>query len=116
MKKPITYSTAKVAEIAGVTLRQLQWWDEQGITPLPKDGKKHFRSWSKDDLLRVRLIASMRNKGISLQRIRGVMEIATGMQRGYFVVVTKDGARIVGREDLLGYIVGVPGPSWVIQI
>ena len=29
--RPETFSSLEVSEVTGVSLRQLQWWDEQGV-------------------------------------------------------------------------------------
>ena len=60
--------TARVAEQCGVTLRQLQWWDEQGyLTPVQIG---HTRMYSPEQIDHVRKIAALRKAGVSLQIIR----------------------------------------------
>ncbi len=65
------YSSLDVTSITGVSLRQLQWWDEQGVvTPLQKG---HRRLYNTDEVLQVSLIMGLRRKGMSLQKIRRVL-------------------------------------------
>ncbi len=65
------YSSLDVAKLTGVSLRQLQWWDEQGIvTPMQK-GRR--RLYSPAEVLLVSLIVGLRRKRLSLQKIRKVL-------------------------------------------
>jgi DNA-binding transcriptional MerR regulator len=51
-----------------VTLRQLQWWDENGlISPAMKGGRRVYRA---QDLLEILIISELKRKGVSLQKIR----------------------------------------------
>lgn len=61
----------EVAELTGVSLRQLQWWDERGLVVPAREG--HRRLYSLDDLAEVAVIAELRRKGFSLQRMRKVV-------------------------------------------
>ena len=66
---PETFSSSIVAGIAKISLRQLQWWDERGVArPCSRVG--HIRQYSRRDLRDVILVAALRRKGLSLQRIR----------------------------------------------
>ena len=66
-----TFSSQDVAEITGVSLRQLQWWDEQGVVSPVQQG--HKRIYQLSELVEVGLITELREKGISLQKIRRVL-------------------------------------------
>lgn len=66
-----TYSSSQVASLTGITLRQLQWWDEHGIVVPARDG--HRRLYSPEDLAEIAVICELRRKGFSLQRVRKVM-------------------------------------------
>jgi DNA-binding transcriptional MerR regulator len=61
----------EVAALTGITLRQLQWWDERGIVVPTRQG--HRRLYSMEDLAEVALICELRRRGFSLQRVRKVM-------------------------------------------
>ena len=68
----MTYNSLDVAELTGVSLRQLQWWDEQGVvTPVQRS---HRRLYSRFEVLQVSLIIGLRGKGMSLQKTRGVLK------------------------------------------
>ena len=61
----------EVAALTGISLRQLQWWDERGLVVPARQG--HRRLYSVDDLAEVAVIAELRRKGFSLQRMRKVV-------------------------------------------
>jgi DNA-binding transcriptional MerR regulator len=65
------YSSADVSRLAGVSLRQLQWWDEQKVVSPNHEG--HKRIYRIEDLVEVSVIAELRRKGFSLQKIRRVL-------------------------------------------
>jgi len=65
------FSSADVSRLAGVSLRQLQWWDEQKVVSPHHEG--HKRIYRIEDLLEVSVIAELRRKGFSLQKIRRVV-------------------------------------------
>ncbi len=66
-----TFTSNEVVATTGITLRQLQWWDERGIvTPLHEG---HKRIYSLDDLAEVAVICDLRRRGFSLQKIRAVI-------------------------------------------
>jgi DNA-binding transcriptional MerR regulator len=67
----ITYASSEVARIARVSLRQLQWWDEKHVVS-PRH-KGHRRMYSAEEVLEVTVIAELRRKGFSLQKLRRVL-------------------------------------------
>ena len=66
-----TFTSKEVLTLTGISLRQLQWWDEQGIVVPARDG--HKRSYSLDDLAEVAILCELRERGFSLQKIRSVI-------------------------------------------
>jgi DNA-binding transcriptional MerR regulator len=66
-----SYSSSDVARIARVTLRQLQWWDERKVVCPEHQG--HRRLYSPEQVVEVTVIAELRRKGFSLQKIRRVL-------------------------------------------
>lgn len=70
------YSSLDVARLTGVSLRQLQWWDEQGVvTPMQK-GRR--RLYNPTEVLLVSVIVGLRRKKLSLQKIRKVVDELKG--------------------------------------
>lgn len=65
------YTSADVSRLAGVSLRQLQWWDEQKVVSPRHEG--HKRVYQIDEVVEVSVIAELRRKGFSLQKIRRVL-------------------------------------------
>jgi DNA-binding transcriptional MerR regulator len=66
-----TYSSSDVAEVAQVSLRQLQWWDERKVVSPRHEG--HRRVYFPAEVIEITVIAELRRKGFSLQKIRRVL-------------------------------------------
>src|SRR3954466_10752065 len=66
-----TYTSTDVARIAQVSLRQLQWWDERKVVSPRHEG--HKRVYNPEEVVEVTVIAELRRKGFSLQKIRRVL-------------------------------------------
>ena len=66
-----TFSSMDVARIAQVSLRQLQWWDERKVASPRHEG--HKRVYSPEEVIEITVIAELRRKGFSLQKIRRVL-------------------------------------------
>jgi DNA-binding transcriptional MerR regulator len=66
-----TYTSTEVARIAQVSLRQLQWWDERKVVSPRHEG--HKRVYHPEEVVEITLIAELRRKGFSLQKIRRVL-------------------------------------------
>lgn len=65
------FTSKEVASLAGISLRQLQWWDERNVVSPRHVG--HKRLYSPQDVLEITVIAELRRKGFSLQKIRRVL-------------------------------------------
>jgi DNA-binding transcriptional MerR regulator len=65
------FTSGEVARIAGVSLRQLQWWDERNVVSPRQEG--HRRVYLQQEVVEVSVIAELRRKGFSLQKIRRVL-------------------------------------------
>ncbi|HVX66839.1 MAG TPA: MerR family transcriptional regulator [Bryobacteraceae bacterium] len=65
------YSSSDVARVANVSLRQLQWWDERHVVSPEHQG--HKRVYSAGQVVEITVIAELRRKGFSLQKIRRVL-------------------------------------------
>src|SRR3954463_6444520 len=66
-----TYNSTDVAKIAQVSLRQLQWWDERKVVSPRHEG--HKRGYTPEEVVEITVIAELRRKGFSLQKIRRVL-------------------------------------------
>jgi len=65
------FNSSDVARLCGVSLRQLQWWDERNVVSPRQDG--HKRVYSAAEVVEISVIAELRRKGFSLQKIRRVL-------------------------------------------
>src|SRR5271165_6155866 len=65
------FSSSDVARIAQVSLRQLQWWDERKVVSPRHEG--HKRIYASEEVIEITVIAELRRKGFSLQKIRRVL-------------------------------------------
>src|ERR1039457_5077190 len=66
-----TYTSSDVSDIAQVSLRQLQWWDERKVVSPQHEG--HKRVYQSAEVIEITVIAELRRKGFSLQKIRRVL-------------------------------------------
>lgn len=66
------FTSAQVVRLTGITPRQLQWWDEQGIVVPAREGRR--RLYSADDVTEIAVICALRRKGFPLQRVRRIMK------------------------------------------
>lgn len=66
-----TFTSSDVSRIAGVSLRQLQWWDERKVVSPRHEG--HRRLYAAEEVIEITVIAELRRKGFSLQKIRRVL-------------------------------------------
>src|SRR6195256_2364477 len=66
-----TFASSDVSRIAQVSLRQLQWWDERKVVSPRHEG--HKRVYQSDEVIEITVIAELRRKGFSLQKIRRVL-------------------------------------------
>jgi len=67
-----TFTSLEIAQLTGITLRQLQWWDEQNIVAASRFG--HRRIYSLDDLAEIAIICELRRRGFSLQKVRRITQ------------------------------------------
>jgi DNA-binding transcriptional MerR regulator len=67
------YDSKTASRIVGVSLRQIQYWDEQGfIRPSVKlaEGRGTKRLYSFQDLICLKVVKDLTHHGLSLQKIR----------------------------------------------
>jgi len=65
------FTSAEVSRVSQVSLRQLQWWDERKVVSPRHEG--HKRLYLTAEVVEVTVIAELRRKGFSLQKIRRVL-------------------------------------------
>lgn len=69
----MTFTSNQIAKVSGVSLRRLQWMDEQGIVSPAKSANEKRRLYSAEDLRAVLLVAALRRYGFAPKRIRAVV-------------------------------------------
>jgi DNA-binding transcriptional MerR regulator len=117
---PAKFTTNQVQKIAGVTLRQLQWWDEQGLVCPVHDG--HNRVYSETDAIHVCLVAALQRKGLSHKVIRAelqstMVERLAGLTGEYFILGTKAGLTLVlGRDQVVDRIVEARQAALLVSV
>jgi DNA-binding transcriptional MerR regulator len=85
------YASAEVARICGVSLRQLQGGDERKVVSPRQDG--HRRVYMREEVVEISVIAELRRKGFSLQKIRRVLRFLqkdTGKRLGEALAASSD--------------------------
>ena len=66
------YSTKLVQKLTRASLNQLKYWVKISIVSPEKKGKYSFYSFK--DIIKLRVLVSLRRKGLSLQKVREGME------------------------------------------
>jgi DNA-binding transcriptional MerR regulator len=80
MKLKKHYSSREVAALTGLTARQLQWWDAKRLfaaaIPPHRTAAGGFteRRYSPVDLLELLVLADLRRRGLSVQRLRRLLD------------------------------------------
>jgi hypothetical protein len=67
------FTTGDLEEITQVSARKLRWWDKQGLLKpggLPERKRWQTRRYTLQDIVCVLVIKALRDRGVSLQRIR----------------------------------------------
>ncbi|HAU36313.1 MAG TPA: hypothetical protein DCX07_01165 [Phycisphaerales bacterium] len=72
------FSSRDAIRVTGATQRQLDYWDVLGLVPASisgNPGKGRARRYSFRDLIKLRVVVTLRKAGLSLQRIRKALKI-----------------------------------------
>jgi DNA-binding transcriptional MerR regulator len=81
MKLKKLYSSREVAQLTGLTARQLQWWAKRNIfSPAVASHKTDAggfteRKYTPIELLELMVLADLRRKGFSVARIRKLLQV-----------------------------------------
>jgi DNA-binding transcriptional MerR regulator len=65
------FTSRDVSRIAQISLRQLQWWDERKLISPRQEG--HKRVYLPEQVIQSMVVAELRRKRLTLQKIRRVM-------------------------------------------
>lgn len=100
---PIGYRGPLVCQIVGISYRQLDYWTTTGlVTPSVRDadGSGSQRLYGFDDIVQLRIIKSLLDTGVSLQRIRTAIDFVR--ERGLdlrHVTLLSDGKTVYALDD-----------------
>ena len=81
MKLKKLYSSREVAQLTGLTARQLQWWDKRKLFPSAIPSQKTEaggfteRRYTPIELLELMVLADLRRKGFTVARIRKLLAV-----------------------------------------
>ena len=105
------YTGPQVCKIVGISYRQLDHWTTTKLINSSLrniKGSGHHRTYSFEDLLKVKIIKNLREAGMSLQKIRQALkalEKLMGSDSNYSdVTVVSDGQSIYASRDELQFI------------
>jgi DNA-binding transcriptional MerR regulator len=114
MKLKKLYSSREVAQLTGLTARQLQWWAKANLFPPAVESHKTEaggfteRRYTPIELLELMVLADLRRKGFTVARIRKLLEILKSrfktrlyeaIEGGGPVTLYIDGENIYARND-----------------
>jgi DNA-binding transcriptional MerR regulator len=74
MRQSETYLVHEFAEMAGVTVRTLHYYDQAGLLKPSSHTHKRARLYRQDDLLRLQQILTLKYLGFSLEEIRDLLD------------------------------------------
>lgn len=95
------FRTLQVSLMCDVSLRQLQWWDQQGI--VCPTVVLHSRYYTVNQTVEVALCAACRRKAVPLRMVRRVLEVfrkrTRGLLPGIYVLVGLRSAQVIESPD-----------------
>lgn len=71
------YSTNLVRKLTGATLNQLKYWVRINLVSPEREGKSSLYSFK--DIVKLRVLVSLRHRGLSLQKVRKGIETLSNM-------------------------------------
>ena len=95
-------SIVEVARLSGVTSRALRHYDSIGLLPPAGTGANGYRRYGTDELLRLQQILVLRELGMPLEEIRGVLDAQqdrVAALRGHLVRLVAERDRLAAVAD-----------------
>ncbi|MEO8054180.1 MAG: MerR family transcriptional regulator [Acidobacteriota bacterium] len=93
-----SFSTAEVARLTGLTVRQLDWWDRRGFlrpSVTAASGYGTRRRYSFTDVVKLRLASRLRAAGFGLPQVRRVVETLKRLDPAAGSLTTLSSARLL---------------------
>ena len=75
----VWFGSTELCQWLGLTARQLQWWDEQGLLPARHEG--HKRLYSRRDAVLAGVIGTLRKAGLGQARVQAALQTLTARGR-----------------------------------
>ena len=94
------WSRMELCAMAGVSLRQLMWWEARGVVAATISASA-VAFYDERDSFRVLLVAELRNKGVSLQRVRGILRGCFKREPAGHLLLVSDPAELFGSQEAL---------------
>src|ERR1700690_4273919 len=114
------YTSLQVARVAGVSLRQFRCWAEWEGAP---DTEAHRRLYTLEQATAIAVIGDLRRKGMSLQKIRGLLKAIHRAVAGLvvdgppvYLVTDGDTAKIEKHDRLLAVVARAQRPVFVVCV
>jgi DNA-binding transcriptional MerR regulator len=114
--------TNDIVHMFDVSRRQLQWWDEKGV--LEPEHFQHARLYTFEDAVIVGMLTDLRNRGATLQLIRGILRaLANGIRKRAFQIpdwAIVEPRRIVFENEPSEVCRGLAsnggGQAWIVSV
>ena len=68
----VWFGSTELCRCLGLTARQLQWWDEQGLLPARHEGHKRLYRWR--DAVLAGVIGALRSAGLGQARVQATLQ------------------------------------------
>jgi len=104
-------TTNEICQRYRITPRELQWWHDKGLITSTRNG--HARDFDLAQALTAAIVAELRDKGVSLQRIR---RLRIEKPLGDYLVVHATMAVWCGAQDVIPCLAACPGPCLVVSV
>ena len=114
------YNTGIVTGVTGINRKTLHYWVKTGLVgPSIEhgEGTGNYHQWSFRDIVELRVICSLREKGVSLQKLREVRELLHGNNplAEWLVIAGSEDVYLVSGDRLLS-LIQQPGQSSLMLV
>jgi DNA-binding transcriptional MerR regulator len=115
LEEALPYTTKQISEITGASLRQLQWWDENGVVkPMIVD---HKRQYSARDAIVVAIIMELRQRGVSWEIAKRLGEASRSVfETARYLLTDGDTVHVVASAETAAEIASAMGRSVLLDI
>jgi len=106
-------TTTELCQRTRITHREIQWWCDRGIIRCRRTDRG-YRDFDETQILTVAIVAQLRRKGVTLQRIR---QLRIAKPAGEYLVLN-GGAALVwcSEQELIPCVAACPGACLVVSV